>query len=131
MQRNLIIIGGGLLQVQLIKTARAMGLQTIVFDMASNAPGMQLADRQILMSTRDIEGCVREARKLAQNISIHGVITAGTDASRAVAAIASALELAGIRYTDAEACSNKVLMRLRLRKHNVSIPDFSFGVGTE
>ena len=124
MQRSLIIIGGGLLQVPLIETAAAMGLQTIVFDMASKAPGMRLAKRQILMSTRDIEGCVREARKLAQEISIHGVITAGTDASRAVAAIASALELPGIRYADAEACSNKVLMRARLREHKVPIPDF-------
>ena len=95
-----------------------------VFDMANQAPGMQLAAQKVLMSTRDIEGCVREARQLAQKLAIHGVITAGTDASRGVAAIASALELPGIRYADAEASSNKVLMRLRLREHGVPIPNF-------
>ena len=124
MQRNFIIIGGGFLQLPLIETASAMGLHTLVFDMASKAPGALLAKQQVLMSTRDIEGCVREARRLSENLPIHGVMTAGTDASRAVAAIASALELPGIRYADAEAASNKVLMRLRLKEHALPIPDF-------
>ncbi len=124
MSSNLIIIGGGFLQVPLINTAISMGLGTIVFDMSKDALGMRLAHHPILMSTRDIEGCVREARKLAKNLDIHGVITAGTDASQAVAAIAGALGLAGIRYSDAQACSNKVLMRRRLRDHKLPIPDF-------
>ncbi len=124
-QRNLIIIGGGLLQVPLIEAAHAIeNLNTIVFDMSSDALGMQIAGRQVIMSTRDIEGCVREARKITQTETVHGVITAGTDASRAVAAIASALDLPGIRYSDAEACSNKVLMRQRLHSHNIPIPVF-------
>lgn len=124
MKRNLIIIGGGFLQIPLIDTARSMGLHTIVFDMSADAPGMQRADQTVLMSTRDIDGCVREARKLRQLLPIHGVVTAGTDASRAVAAIAGALELPGIRYADAEAASNKVLMRKRLRAHGAPIPGF-------
>lgn len=124
MRRNVIIIGGGFLQVPLIQTARDMGLAPVVFDMSADAPGMALAERQVLMSTRDIDGCVREARKLRELIPIHGALTAGTDASRAVAAIAGALELPGIRYADAEAASNKVLMRKRLRQHGVPVPGF-------
>ncbi len=124
MRRNLIIIGGGMLQVPLIETAREMGLFVIVFDMSADAPGMALADRTVVMSTRDIDGCVREARLLRETMPVHGVITAGTDASRAVAAIAGTLELPGIRYADAEAASNKVLMRKRLRQHGVPVPDF-------
>ncbi len=122
--RVLIIIGGGILQVPLIQKARAMGLQAAVFDMSLDAPGLRLADHKVLMSTRDIEGCVRKARMLSQKTAVHGVITAGTDASRSVAAVASALELPGIRYADAEACSNKVLMRRRLKKHNLPGPPF-------
>ncbi len=126
MKRHLIIIGGGLLQVPLIKTAIDMELVPIVFDMSDNALGMQLASiKKVQISTRDIEGCVRESRKLARKLSIHGVITAATDASRTVAAIASALGLLGIRFADAEACSNKILMRRRLRKHKIPIPDFT------
>ncbi|MCR9143509.1 MAG: alpha-hydroxy-acid oxidizing protein [bacterium] len=124
MRRNLIIIGGGFLQVPLIQTTREMGIAPIVFDMSAEAPGMQLANRTVLMSTRDIDGCVREARKLRELLPIHGVITAGTDASRAVAAIAGTLDLPGIRYADAEAASNKVLMRKRLRAHGVPVPGF-------
>jgi isopentenyl diphosphate isomerase/L-lactate dehydrogenase-like FMN-dependent dehydrogenase/biotin carboxylase len=124
MKRNLIIIGGGNLQLPLIQTARRMGLFTIVFDMDPEAAGMKEADLAVCMSTRDIEGCVREAKKLRQTMMVHGVITAGTDASRAVAAIAAALELPGIRYSSAEAASNKVLMRKTLRRHGVPVPDF-------
>lgn len=124
MARNLIIIGGGTLQLPLIETARAMGLHSIVFDMSLDAPGMKAADQPVVMSTRDIDGCVREAKRLRETMQIHGVVTAGTDASRAVAAIAGALDLPGIRYADAEAASNKVLMRKRLKQHGVPIPDF-------
>ncbi|MBX7059192.1 MAG: alpha-hydroxy-acid oxidizing protein [Leptospirales bacterium] len=125
MQRNLIIIGGGFLQLPLIETARAMGLSAVVFDMASDAPGMRLAEHCVQMSTRDIDGCVREARRLRNLMPLHGVVTAGTDASRAVAAIAGALELPGIRYADAEAASNKALMRKRLRAAGVPQPNFA------
>ncbi|MCE9598978.1 MAG: alpha-hydroxy-acid oxidizing protein [Spirochaetia bacterium] len=124
MARNLIIIGGGPLQMPLIDTAKSMGLFTIVFDMTADAPGMKAAHMQVIMSTRDIDGCVREARRLRETMQIHGVVTAGTDASRAVAAIAGSLDLPGIRYADSEAASNKVLMRKRLRQHGVPIPDF-------
>ena len=124
MKKKIIIIGGGVLQVPLIKTALSMSLEPIVFDMSNNAPGMSLTTQKVIMSTRDIEGCVREARKLSLQQKINGVITAGTDASRAVSAIASALELPGIRYVDAEAASNKVLMRRRLKSSNIPIPEF-------
>lgn len=123
--RRIIIIGAGQLQIPMIETANSMGLHTIVFDMSADAPGMKIAKEAVIMSTRDIDGCVRESKKLASAKKIHGVVTAGTDASRAVAAIASALELPGIRYADAEAASNKVLMRKRLQAAGVPIPAFA------
>ena len=122
--KRIIITGGGTLQVPIIRKAASMGLQSIVFDMDTDAPGKEYCWRFVQMSTRDIDGCVREAKRIALEMPIHGVITAGTDASRAVSAIAAALDLPGIRYTDAEAASNKVLMRKRLRKSGVPIPDF-------
>ena len=112
------------MQLPLIQTALDMNINPVVFDMDAEAPGRVIAHRFVQMSTRDIDGCVREAKKLSQEMSIHGAITAGTDASRAVSAIAAALDLPGIRYSDAEAASNKVLMRKRLRKAGVPVPDF-------
>lgn len=42
-----------------------------------------------------------------------------------VAAVANALDLPGIRYVDAEAASNKVKMRERLKKAGIPLPGFA------
>lgn len=123
--KTILIIGGGLLQCPIIETARSMKLRTVVADMNLEAPGFELAHSKITMSTKDIEGMVREAKKFAESEPIHAVITAGTDASMTVAAVANALNLPGIRFKDAEAASNKIKMRKRLKEFNVPIPEFA------
>jgi isopentenyl diphosphate isomerase/L-lactate dehydrogenase-like FMN-dependent dehydrogenase/biotin carboxylase len=102
-----------------------MKLKTVVADMNPESPGFQLANSKILMSTKDIEGMVREAKRFTETEPIHAVITAGTDASMTVAAVANALGLPGIRFKDAEAASNKIKMRKRLKEFQVPIPDFA------
>ncbi|PJZ30091.1 alpha-hydroxy-acid oxidizing protein [Leptospira kmetyi] len=123
--KTILIVGGGLLQVPIIQTARMMKLTTVVADMNGDALGMKICDVPMVMSTKDIEGMVRESKKLATKIKIDGVITAGTDASMTVAAVANALDLPGIRYVDAEAASNKVKMRERLKKAGIPLPGFA------
>ena len=123
--KTILIIGGGLLQIPMIETALSMKLRVVVADMNPEAPGFKLAHEKIIMSTKDIEGMVREAKKFSEKSTIHAVITAGTDASMTVAAVANSLSLPGIRYIDAEACSNKVKMRKRLQEFNVPIPKFA------
>jgi len=123
--KTILIIGGGLLQVPIIQTAKTMKLKTLVADMNPTSIGFQISDEQILMSTKDVEGMVREAKKYAKSQPIHGVITAGTDASMTVAAVASAIGLPGIRFVDAEAATNKVKMRQRLKDHGLPIPRFA------
>lgn len=124
MKRTIMIIGGGMLQVPLIQTARYMGLQTIVTDYNPEAIGLKEADIPIVMSTRDIEGSVRVARTQNAITPIHAVVTAGTDASMTVAAVASALTLPGIKFEDAEAATNKIKMRTRFHEHGVPSPPF-------
>ena len=123
--KTILIIGGGLLQCPIIETARSMRLKTLVADMNPTSPGFEFAHDKIIMSTKDIEGMVREAKKYADKEPIHAVITAGTDASMTVAAVANALGLPGIRFKDAEAASNKIKMRKRLKDFNVPIPQFA------
>jgi isopentenyl diphosphate isomerase/L-lactate dehydrogenase-like FMN-dependent dehydrogenase/biotin carboxylase len=123
--KTILIIGGGLLQIPIIQTAKTMKLHTVVADMNPDAIGFRIADEKIVMSTKDVEGMVREAKKYAQSKPIHGVVTAGTDASMTVAAVANSLDLPGIRFVDAEACSNKVKMRKRLQEFGVPIPKFA------
>nr|HPO50273.1 ATP-grasp domain-containing protein [Spirochaetota bacterium] len=123
--KNLLIIGAGLLQVPVIKTANEVGLKTVVTDYNENAPGMKIADYSLVISTRDIDGTVRVAKEFDKKIKLHGVITVGTDASTTVSAVANVLNLPGIEFINAEAASNKVKMRERFEKYKAPIPAFS------
>lgn len=124
-RQTILIIGAGRLQIPAIKKAKEMGLFTVATDYNPEAYGLGLADDRIIISTRDVDGSVRLAKKYHQEIRpINGVITVGTDASMAVAAVANALGLPGIKFHNAEAASNKLKMRARLQKHNVPCPAF-------
>ncbi|HEB32127.1 MAG TPA: ATP-grasp domain-containing protein [Spirochaetes bacterium] len=124
MKRILMIIGAGILQAPAIKIAREMGLLTLVTDYNKNAYGMKFADFPIVMSTRDVDGTVRVAKQFSLNKKIDGVITVGTDASLTVAAVQHALDLPGNRIDVAEATTNKIKMRRRLKENNIPQPDF-------
>ncbi len=119
-----MVIGGGLLQTPVITTAKKMGYQVIVTDYNPDAIGMKDADIPIVMSTRDIQGSVRVAKKQNEITPISGVLTVGTDASMTVAAVANALNLPGIKFDDAEAATNKLKMRMRFKEHNIPSPSF-------
>ena len=124
MQKTIMIIGGGLLQIPLIHTAKRMGFKTVVTDYNENAIGMKEADIPIVMSTKDIEGSVRVARSQNEITPINAVLTVGTDASMTVAAVANALGLSGIKFDDAETATNKIKMRTRFKEHNIPSPNF-------
>lgn len=124
MKKTIMVIGGGLLQVPVIQTAQKMGLRVIVTDYNPHALGMKYADIPIVMSTRDIEGSVRVAKKQHEITPISGVLTVGTDASATVAAVANALNLPGIKFEDAIAATNKIKMRTRFFEYGVPSPHF-------
>jgi biotin carboxylase len=123
--KTILIIGAGRLQIPAIKKAKEMGLFVVATDYNENAPGLALADDRIIMSTRDVDGSARVAKRYQQEVRrIHGVLTVGTDASMTVAAVANALHLPGIRFSNAEAASNKLKMRARLHAFGVPCPDY-------
>lgn len=123
--KSILIIGAGRLQVPAIKRAKELGLYTIATDYNPDAYGLSLADDAIIISTRDVDGSVRKAREYhTTKHRIDGVITVGTDASMTVAAVANALGLPGIKFNNAEAASNKLKMRKRLKEHGVPCPDY-------
>ncbi len=128
-EQHIMIIGGGILQIPAIQTAKEMGLTTIVTDYNKEAYGLKLADFPIVMSTKDIEGSVRVARAFNDQIKINGVFTVGTDASMTVAAVAAALNLPGIKFDNALAATNKLKMRQRFKTMGVPSPEF-FGCWT-
>ncbi len=117
-------IGGGLLQLPVILSAKKMGYQVIVSDYNPDSIGMKDADIPLIMSTKDIEGSVRIAKAQNEITPISAVLTVGTDASMTVAAVANALGLPGIKFEDAEAATNKIKMRMRFKEHDVPSPAF-------
>ncbi|MDA3900131.1 MAG: alpha-hydroxy-acid oxidizing protein [Spirochaetes bacterium] len=124
MKKSILVIGGGLLQLPLIKKGKEMGLLVIVTDYNPDVLGLQYADIPLVMSTRDVEGSVRIAKRQHELTPISGVVTCGTDASMTVAAVANALGLPGIKFEDAEAATNKIKMRTRFKNQGVPSPDF-------
>jgi len=124
-KRTIIVIGAGLLSVKNIETAQKMGYQVIVTDMNPDAIGFKYSDIPVLLSTRDVEGHVREAKKLSNNHNIVGVFTAGADVEVTVAHTARALGLIGVSPEVANKCNDKLLMRQELAKANIPGPRFA------
>jgi len=124
LQKLLMIIGAGILQSPVINIAKDMGLLTLVTDYNKDAYGLSFADYPVIMSTRDVDGSVRVAKEFSKRKRIDGVITVGTDASLTVAAVQHALDIPGNRIDVAEATTNKIKMRTRLRDHKIPEPEF-------
>ncbi|MBI4388739.1 MAG: alpha-hydroxy-acid oxidizing protein [Nitrospinae bacterium] len=122
--KHLMVIGGGIFQAPLIKTAREMGLKVVVTDYDPEAEGMSIADYPLVVSTRNINLTVNAAKAFHAQIPLDGVITVGTDASQTVAAVANALNLPGIPFEVAERATDKIKMRRCLKKKGIPVPDF-------
>jgi len=122
--KSVLILGAGIFQEPAIQEAKKMGYWTCAADLDAEASGFAYADEGIVVSTKDIPGLIDVARDIAARTTLCGVFTAGTDAAYAVACVADALGLPGIRPQDAYAATNKFVMRERLSEHNVPCPNF-------
>lgn len=72
---KILIFGGGMLQISLIKTANRLGYYTIVIDPDPNALGKKVADQFIVVSGSDFERTL----EIAINNTIKGLVTTATD----------------------------------------------------
>jgi biotin carboxylase len=121
MQKKLMVLGAGILQLPAIIAAKKMGLEVLAADIDRNAVGFRYADVCIPVSTTDILGIVRSARRHA----IDGIMTLATDMPvRSAAAAAKALHLPGISEETAMRATNKFLMRTRLKEMGIPVPGF-------
>ncbi|MDR1896243.1 MAG: ATP-grasp domain-containing protein [Prevotellaceae bacterium] len=126
MDRYLIIVGGGILQIPTIDVAHKMGLKVVVLDKSLQVPAMLMADEKAAISTKDIDAAVKFSKEFAATHNVVGVYTQGTDVEFTVASIAKELGLSGIDIQSAKDCNNKIAMRQRLAKFNVPGPKFEF-----
>ena len=118
------IVGGGVNQVPLVKTAKKLGFRVLVTDMYPAPPCRDLADCFEQINTTDLTKTLACSKKY----QIDHVTTDQTDvAVPTVAYIAEKLGLSGIGTDIAEVFTNKYKMRKALSKGlNHCIPDFKF-----
>ena len=121
--KQFIVIGAGELQIPLIKAAKTLGLKVIATDQNPEALGFEFSDDFIIADTMNAQESLEKVQKyVALKGDIHGVATAGTDASYTVATIAHHFNLPGHHPDAALNASDKALMRKAFEKAGVPIP---------
>lgn len=120
-----MIIGAGTEQVPAYQLAKQRGLAVVGTDANRDAPAMQLADHQLIVSTRDPEGTAAKALELKRRLPIDGVMTIANDVPYTVARVAHALRLTSISLEAARCATDKFLMKQRFRNEGVACPWFT------
>lgn len=121
-ERYLFVIGGGLLQIPLIKEANDLGLKTIVSDFNENCIAKEYADIFVHLDIFNIKG---HLRYLENNpLKIVGVLAAGIDAPETMAAMNEYLNLKGASLEKALLCKNKDKFRIKLKQLGYPTPEF-------
>ena len=126
--KKIMIVGAGRSQIPAIITAKKMGLVTIAIDGNPDAPGLKLADFPEVVSTKDMGGAI----KIAKKYEIEGVLTIATDSGVvSTANVAQYLGFVGITPKTAEMATDKSLMKERLIKEGVPSSDFGVAYSIE
>lgn len=119
--KKLMILGASVYQVPLIKTAKRMGLYTIVSSIPGNYPGFSLADKVCYINTIDKEAILEVCR--AEGIS--GICTSGTDVAVAtIGYVNEKMRLAGISEDAALRACDKYEMKKAFAAGGVSASEF-------
>ena len=115
--KKIMILGAGTYQVPLIRTARRMGLYTIVVSIPGDYQGFTLADKICELDTRDRDGVLEAAREE----QIDGICTSGTDvAVSTIGYVCEKMGLSGIPREAAAILTDKALMKEAFLKGGVS-----------
>lgn len=119
MQKKLLVLAAGILQVPVIKKAKDMGIYVIAADGNSNAVGLQYADKAVIANIT----CEEEMLQLAREEEIDGVIHPCSEVSMNVMGrINDELRLSGITHEQAIYATNKHLMREAFVRGNAPSP---------
>ena len=123
MEKSMMILGAGPLQVPAIRKAKEMGYRIILVDYDENAVGFPLADVKLVVSTLDQEEVYRQALIYRPDV----VITSTSDGPVRTAAYVN--EKLGkkpdLSYEDSLCATVKSHMRNRLKECGVPIPAYA------
>lgn len=119
MQKKLLVLAAGILQVPVIKKAKEIGYYVIAADGNPNAYGFQYADKVICADITNEEVMLKIARKE----HVDGVIHPCSEVSmKVMGRINDELKLSGITKEQAIRATNKHLMRKAFEKGNAPSP---------
>lgn len=116
---RLLVLGAGILQLPVIKRAKELGHYVIAADGCSNAPGLALADKQIVANivSEDI------MLQIARSEKIDGVIHPCSEvAMHVMGRINDELGLSGVGKVSAARATNKHLMRKAFEEFGAPSP---------
>ncbi len=119
--KKIMILGAGIYQVPLIKTAKRLGIYSIVVSIPGNYPGFELADKIYYENTTDYDKIL----EIAREEQIDGIVTAGTDvAVITIGKVCDELNLCGLSFDAAQVAANKLLMKSKYEEHGVRTAKF-------
>lgn len=117
--KKLLVLAAGILQVPIIKKAKAMGIYVIAADGDSNAVGLQFADKAVVVNITNEE----DVLCIAREEQIDGVIHPCSEVSMNVMGrLNDELGLSGITREQAICATNKHLMREAFERYNAPSP---------
>lgn len=100
----------------LIRTAKRLGIYSIVVSIKGNYPGFAIADKVYYENTTDWEKIL----EIAKEEKIDGIVTAGTDvAVITIGKVCDELGLCGLSCKAAEIATNKLRMKAVYEQHGV------------
>ena len=117
--KRVLMLGGSMQQIPIIKLAKEMGLYVITCDYTPENIGHQYADEYHNVSTTDMEGVLALAKKL----NLDGIIAYASDPAAPTAAyVAEKLGLPGNPYESVKLCTEKDLFRAFLSEYGLNAP---------
>ena len=117
--KKILMLGGAMQQIPIIKRAKEMGLYVITCDYAPDNPGHRYADEYHNVSTTDLDGVL----ELARGLKIDGIVAYASDPAAPTAAyVAERLNLPGNPYKSVHLCTQKDLFRAFLNTHGFHAP---------
>ncbi len=120
---SVLILGAGVYQVPLIKTAKRLGYKVIVASIPGKYPGFALADEISYTDIRDKDALC----ELAAEKQVDAVLTAGTDvAISSIGYICEKLGLPGINSDTGIKVTDKIAMKKAFEAGGVTTARFEF-----
>lgn len=117
--KKILFLGGSMQQIPAIRRAKKLGLHVITCDYLPENPGHKYADEYYNVSTTDLDGVLKIAKKLC----IDGIVAYASDPAAPTAAyVSEKLGLPGNPYNSVKLLTEKDLFRNFLHEHGFNCP---------